>query len=337
MVVRPISASPWATTVRPGRSRSASGKSSNPTSAVAPKSGPSSRMTAIVVATLPVMIAVAGSSDPGGLDRPRVHHRVQRAAVRTQALAERGGALVSGVDALVVPDVADPPVPVLREVPEGLRDAAAVVGQHGVDADARGRPVKSDDSETGFDLGLKVLMVRGDRFDDDSVHAPTAHGHDRFPLPFLVILGRHGHDGQPRGAGRVLDRPQDRVVVGDVADGRADGAGDAAAQLAGALVGLVFQRRDGLANPLGQRLADRRVPVDDARYGPQGDSRLPGDIDHRRPSRAGDRAPADLAWARHSVPFFRSFRDVAAGPRDSFVIAEALDTFYANRTVTLAR
>ena len=234
MVVRPISASPWATTVSPGRSRSASGKSSNPTSAVAPKSGPSRRMTAMVVATLPVTIAVAGSravgqaleggADPGRIDRPGVDHTVGGAALGAQAFAERGGPLVAGINPLVIADVGNPSMPMADEVLERLRNAAAVVGEHRVDRHAGGRPVEGDDGQAGVDLGLKVLMVLGDRLDDDAIHPATAHGHHRLALALLVVLGRHGHDRQPGGAGGFVGCPQDRVGVRNVADGRAHGA-----------------------------------------------------------------------------------------------------------------
>jgi hypothetical protein len=148
-------------------------------------------------------------------------------------------------------------------------------------------------------------VVVGDRLDDDAVHPATAHGHHGLALALLVVLGRHGHDGQPGGAGGFVGGPEDRVRVGNVADGRAYGGRDAAAQLPGALVRLVIERDDGPANPLGERLADRRVAIDDARYRAQRDSCFPRDVDHRRSPRAGDNPPAYLARTRHSDSFLK--------------------------------
>lgn len=68
MATRPSAAGSWATTVTPGRSRSASSKSSKPTNATGRSREARTRTTVTVTRLLPAKTAVTGSG-PASIDR----------------------------------------------------------------------------------------------------------------------------------------------------------------------------------------------------------------------------------------------------------------------------
>ena len=262
--VRPIRAGSWATTVTGGSSRSASGKSSKPTSATdrCRPSRRSARTAPTVIRFRPVKIAVGGSGTAqhrqggafgGGGVAQVVHHRAGAPAERPQItpvpVARRR-------ETALVAEVRDPPVPVRDQVPDRpgrpghvcrTRTVSPATPVAGRSTKTTGMSAQSRRGRTGRRRSARGSGRR-------SAARAKAYASSRSRSASSSRLPVSTWRPRARASSSTARCSAAENGFGDVLEQHADGPGAAvvAAQHARAEVRAVVQRRDRGPHPGGQ-------------------------------------------------------------------------------------